>query len=127
CGFTSQYNGLEKLNREYKEKGLAVIGFPCNQFGHQEPGSDSEIQQFCQMNYGVSFPVLAKIEVNGDAESPLFTWLKKSAPGMLGTEAIKWNFTKFLVDRKGNVLGRYAPQTKPEDIKKDIERALANV
>ena len=125
CGFTPQYDGLEKLFKDYREKGLVVLGFPCNQFGAQEQGSNEEIQSFCQMTFGTSFPVFAKIDVNGAQAHPLYEWLKSSAPGVLGTEMIKWNFTKFLVDKKGNVVKRYAPQTAPSDIAADIEKELA--
>ena len=124
CGFTPQYDGLEALYKKYKDQGLEIVGFPCNQFGAQEPGSNQEIQEFCRMNYGVSFPVMAKVDVNGDATDPVFEWLKSSAPGLLGTEMIKWNFTKFLVGKDGKVIERFAPQTKPEDLGKDIEKAL---
>ncbi|QIL91531.1 glutathione peroxidase [Microbulbifer harenosus] len=124
CGFTPQYQGLEDLYREYREKGLVVLAFPCNQFGQQEPGSDSEIQEFCSINYGVSFPVYAKVNVNGGDAHPLFSSLKKSAPGILGTEGVKWNFTKFLVSRDGKVVGRYAPKDKPESLAADIEKLL---
>jgi glutathione peroxidase len=124
CGFTPQYRGLEQLYRDYAARGLAVLGFPCNQFGAQEPGTEAEIGAFCERNYGVSFPMFAKVDVNGDDAHPLWRHLKASAPGVLGTEAIKWNFTKFLVGRDGTVLKRYAPQTKPEDIAADIEDAL---
>jgi glutathione peroxidase len=124
CGFTNQYTGLEKLYAQYAEQGFTVIGFPCNQFGAQEPGSDQEIQEFCQLTYSVKFPVLAKVDVNGDNAAPVYGWLKSSAPGILGTEAIKWNFTKFLIGRDGQVIQRYAPQTKPEEIAEDIKKAL---
>ena len=124
CGFTPQYQGLESLYRKYKDKGLVVLGFPCNQFGQQEPGSDSEIQEFCTLNYGVSFPVYAKVEVNGADAHPLFSHLKKEAPGILGTEGVKWNFTKFLVGRDGAVVHRYAPKDKPETLVADIEALL---
>jgi glutathione peroxidase len=124
CGFTPQYEGLEQLHRDYSPRGLVVLGFPCNQFGGQEPGDADEIASFCKLNYDVSFPILAKIEVNGPAESPLYTWLKRQAPGLLGTKAIKWNFTKFLVDRAGEVVDRYAPSTKPGDLRQDIEALL---
>jgi len=124
CGFTPQYGGLEELHRKYAARGLAVLGFPCNQFGDQEPGSDQEIQKFCRLNYDVSFPVLGKLEVNGAGADPLYGHLKAAAPGVLGSEAIKWNFTKFLVDREGKVIGRYAPATKPEALVPDIEKAL---
>ena len=125
CGFTPQYEGLEKLHQAYKDKGLVILGFPCNQFGAQEPGGESDIQEFCQLNYGVSFPMHAKVDVNGDNTHPLYRVLKKSARGVLGSESIKWNFTKFLVDRQGNVVDRFAPTTKPEDLVKDIEALLA--
>jgi glutathione peroxidase len=124
CGFTPQYDGLEALYKKYKDQGLEILGFPCNQFGAQEPGSNDEIQQFCRMNYGVTFPVMGKVDVNGDQAAPVYEWLKSSAPGLLGTEAIKWNFTKFLVGKDGQVIDRFAPQTKPEDLSKDIEKAL---
>ncbi|MCA3212108.1 MAG: glutathione peroxidase [Burkholderiales bacterium] len=125
CGFTPQYKGLEELYRTYKERGLVVLGFPCNQFGAQEPGSDSEISEFCELNYGVTFPLFGKVDVNGAQAHPLFAHLKKEAPGLLGSEAIKWNFTKFLVGKDGKVIERYAPNTAPADIAKDIEKALA--
>jgi glutathione peroxidase len=124
CGFTPQYAGLERLYREFKDRGLVVLGFPCNQFGQQEPGSDADIGAFCQKNYGVDFPVFGKIEVNGDGAHPLFKFLKQEAPGLLGTQAIKWNFTKFLINKDGSVAERYAPQTKPEEIAGDIEKRL---
>ena len=124
CGFTPQYAGLEALYEKYRERGLAVLGFPCNQFGAQEPGSADEIGAFCQQNYGVSFPMFDKIDVNGDGAHPLYRWLKSSAKGVLGSEAIKWNFTKFLIDKHGNVVERFAPTTKPEDMKSDIEALL---
>jgi glutathione peroxidase len=124
CGFTPQFEGLEKLFETYKDRGLVVLGFPCNQFGEQEPGSAAEIGAFCQKNYGVSFPMFEKIDVNGDAAHPLYQWLKQSAPGVLGSERIKWNFTKFLIDRSGHVKARYAPVTKPDQIAKDIEELL---
>lgn len=124
CGFTPQYEGLEKIYQKYRDRGLVVLGFPCNQFGEQEPGSANEIGAFCQKNYGVSFPMFEKIDVNGDNAHPLYQWLKKSAPGLLGSERIKWNFTKFLLDRQGNVVERFAPMTKPEDIAQDIEKLL---
>lgn len=125
CGFTPQFAGLESLWQKYKDRGLAVIGFPSNEFGHQDPGSNEEILQFCQAHYGVSFPMMAKIEVNGANAHPLYRWLKEQAPGLLGTEGIKWNFTKFLVGRDGRVLSRYAPTDKPESLERDIEKALA--
>lgn len=124
CGFTNQYEGLEKVYQNYKDKGLEILGFPCNQFGAQEPGNEEEIKQFCQLNYNVSFPMFAKVDVNGDQAHPLFQHLKKQAPGLLGTEMIKWNFTKFLIDQEGRVLKRYAPQDKPEAIAKDIDKLL---
>lgn len=124
CGFTPQYEGLEALHRRYEGRGLTVLGFPCNQFGAQEPGDATEIANFCSLTYDVSFPVMAKIDVNGDDADPLFQWLKAQAPGLLGTKAIKWNFTKFLVDRDGKVVDRYAPTTKPEDLVEDIEGLL---
>ena len=124
CGFTPQYEGLEKIFEQYNSQGFTVLGFPCNQFGAQEPGNDQEIQQFCQLTYDVKFPVMAKVDVNGDRAVPLYKYLKEQSPGLLGTEAIKWNFTKFLVGKDGKVIERYAPQTKPEDIGKDIEKAL---
>ena len=125
CGFTPQYQGLETLYRELHARGLEVLGFPCNQFGSQEPGTESEIGAFCEKNYGVSFPLFAKVDVNGDAAHPLWKYLKNAAPGVLGTEGIKWNFTKFLVGRDGRVIKRYAPTDTPESLKKDIEAALA--
>ena len=125
CGFTPQFAGLEKLHQTYASQGLTVLGFPCNQFGGQDPGSNAEIGAFCQKNYGVSFPMMAKIEVNGAQAHPLFQWLKAQAPGILGSEGIKWNFTKFLIGRDGRVIKRYAPQDTPEKIAKDIEAALA--
>jgi len=124
CGFTPQFTGLEKLNQQYGPQGLAVIGFPCNQFASQDPGDDMQIAGFCQRNYGVSFQMMSKIEVNGAGTHPLYQWLKHEAPGLLGTEGIKWNFTKFLVGRDGRVIKRYAPQDTPEKIAKDIEAAL---
>jgi glutathione peroxidase len=124
CGFTSQYKGLESLYRQYTDRGLVVLGFPCNQFGGQEPGSESEIKSFCELNFGVTFPLFAKIEVNGSNAAPLYRYLKVAAPGVLGSEAIKWNFTKFLIDKNGNVLKRYAPTDSPESIAKDIEAIL---
>ena len=125
CGFTPQFGGLETLHKSYAGQGLAVLGFPCNQFGAQDPGTDSEIAGFCQVNYGVSFAMMHKINVNGDQADPLFKWLCAEAPGLLGTKAIKWNFTKFLVGRRGQVLKRYAPTDKPQSMAKDIETALA--
>ncbi len=124
CGFTPQYAGLEALYRAHKEKGFAVLGFPCNQFGAQEPGSEKDIAAFCSSSYGVTFPMFSKVQVNGDSAHPLFQFLKKEAPGLLGTETIKWNFTKFLVDRDGCVRKRYAPNDAPQAIAKDIEALL---
>jgi len=124
CGFTPQLGGLEKLHQSYGARGLAVLGFPCNQFGSQDPGSNDEIGAFCQRNYGVTFPMMGKINVNGADAHPLYRWLTAEAPGLLGSKAIKWNFTKFLVGRDGRVLKRYAPQDAPEKLAKDIEAAL---
>ena len=124
CGFTPQYKGLEALYEKLRARGLEILGFPCNQFGAQEPGSEKDIAQFCELNYGVTFPMFAKIDVNGDAAAPLYRYLKKEKPGLLGSEAIKWNFTKFLVDRKGNVVERYAPNVEPQAIAGDIEKLL---
>lgn len=124
CGFTPQYKGLEALQRKYADRGFAVLGFPCDQFGHQEPGNEEEIRTFCSLNYDVTFPMFAKVEVNGSAAHPLFDHLKSSAKGVLGTEGIKWNFTKFLVDRDGRVVRRYAPNDKPESLEQDIEALL---
>jgi glutathione peroxidase len=124
CGFTPQYQGLETVYRELHGRGLEVLGFPCNQFGSQEPGTEEEIGAFCEKNYGVSFPMFAKVDVNGDDAHPLWKFLKGEAPGVLGTEGIKWNFTKFLIGRDGKVAKRYAPTTKPEEIAGDIERLL---
>jgi glutathione peroxidase len=125
CGLTPQFKGLEALYNKYKDQGLEILGFPCNQFGHQDPGDNSEIQEFCQMNYGVSFPMYAKIDVNGDNASPLYQHLKVAAPGILGSKKIKWNFTKFLINKEGKVLERFAPATKPEKLEAAIEAALA--
>ncbi len=124
CGFTPQYKGLEEIYKEFKDKDFAALGFPCNQFGSQEAGSNEEIQQFCSLNYGVSFPVMAKVDVNGSKADPLYMFMKKSAPGILGTEAIKWNFTKFLIGKDGNVMKRYSPNTDPKEIIPDIKAAL---
>ncbi len=124
CGFTPQFHGLEALYQQYQAQGFEVLGFPCNQFGSQDPGTHQEIQQFCQANYGVSFPMFGKIEVNGPNTHPLYQHLKKQAPGLMGSEAIKWNFTKFLVDQSGNVRDRLAPTTKPEDIGPVIQKLL---
>lgn len=124
CGFTPQYEGLEALYKKHKESGLEVLGFPCDQFGHQEPGSDDDIAQFCTMNFGVTFPLFKKTEVNGPNANPLFVELKNKAPGLLGSKRIKWNFTKFLVNAEGKVLKRYAPTAKPSEIEKDIVKLL---
>ena len=124
CGFTPQYTGLEKLYKDYGYKGLVVLGFPCAQFGHQEPGDADEIRNFCALNYDVSFPLFEKVEVNGAKAHPLWQWLKKEKPGLLGMEAIKWNFTKFLLDRNGKVVKRYAPTDTPEKIEKDLAAVL---
>ena len=124
CGFTPQYTGLEKLWGTYKDQGLVVLGFPCDQFGHQEPGDADEIRNFCSLNYDVSFPLYEKVEVNGGAAHPLWKWLKKEKPGLLGMESIKWNFTKFLVDKNGHVVKRYAPTDTPEQIEKDLASVL---
>jgi glutathione peroxidase len=124
CGFTPQYQGLQSLYNKYSDRGLVVLGFPCNQFGQQEPGSTSDIQSFCETRFGVSFPLFEKVDVNGGNAHPLFKYLTKAAPGLLGTEGIKWNFTKFLVDRKGNVVKRYPSMTKPEDLEKEIKGLL---
>ena len=125
CGFTPQFGGLEKLWQDYRDQGLVVVGFPSNEFGAQDPGSNEQIASFCQLNYGVSFPMMAKVQVNGAGAHPLWQWLKAEAPGVLGTEAIKWNFTKFLVGRDGRVKKRYAPNDAPEALRADIEQALA--
>ena len=124
CGFTGQYAGLEALHRKYAARGFEVLGFPCNQFGAQEPGDAAEIARFCSLTYEVGFPLFAKIEVNGPGADPLYAWLKSAKPGLLGTEAIKWNFTKFLVDRSGEVAGRFPPQTAPEQLEGEIEKLL---
>lgn len=124
CGFTPQYKGLEALWDKYKDKGLVILGFPCNQFGGQEPGSGEEIKKFCELNYGVSFPLFKKIEVNGKNTHPLYRYLKKAQKGALGTEAIKWNFTKFLIDRSGKPVRRFASTKKPEDLEADIKKLL---
>ena len=121
CGFTKQYEGLQKLFTDLKDKGVVVVGFPCNQFGGQEPGTDDEIQGFCSGRFGVTFPIYSKVDVNGDQAHPLFTRLKEEAPGILGTKAIKWNFTKFLIDESGKVVKRYAPNDTPEDIAKELQ------
>ena len=125
CGFTPQFAGLEALWKEYADRGLVVVGFPSNEFGGQDPGANDEIASFCQLNYGVSFPMMAKTTVNGGDAHPLWQWLKGEKPGLLGTQAIKWNFTKFLVGRDGQVIRRYAPNDTPESLRKDIEKALA--
>ena len=124
CGFTPQYDGLEKLYQQYKDRGFEVLGFPCNQFGAQEPGNADEIAEFCKVNFGVSFPLMAKIDVNGADASPLYDWMKAEKKGLMGTTAIKWNFTKFLIDRQGKVARRYGPTDTPAAIAKDIEKLL---
>ena len=124
CGFTPQYKGLQALFEKYRERGLEVLGFPCNQFGHQEPGDEAAISEFCELNFGVDFPLFGKIDVNGDEAHPLYRHLKEEAPGLLGSKAVKWNFTKFLVNRDGQVVKRYAPTDKPESLAKDIEKLL---
>lgn len=124
CGFTPQYKGLESLYQRFRDRGFSVLGFPCNQFQNQEPGTDGEIHQFCELNFGVSFPLFAKVDVNGPQAHPVFVYLKSALPGILGTEGIKWNFTKFLVDREGRAVKRYAPTTRPEEITGDIEALL---
>ena len=125
CGFTPQFSGLQKLHEQYGDRGLVVLGFPCNQFGAQDPGSNEEIAAFCERNYGVSFPMMAKVDVKGPTAHPLYEWLTKEKRGLLGTSTIKWNFTKFLVGKDGKVIKRYAPQDEPATLKKDIEKALA--
>ena len=125
CGFTPQFAGLEKLWEDYRDRGLVIVGFPSNEFGSQDPGSNDEIASFCQLNYGVSFPMMAKTQVNGKDAHPLWQWLKAQAPGLLGSEGVKWTFTKFLVGREGKVIKRYAPTDTPESLRKDIEKALA--
>ena len=124
CGFTPQYKGLENMFREFRGRGLVVLGFPCDQFGHQEPGDENEIKKFCSLNYDVSFPMFSKVDVNGDHAHPLYQYLKNEAPGLLGSRGIKWNFTKFLVDKSGKVVKRYGSMNKPESIIKDIEKLL---
>ena len=124
CGFTPQYKGLEALYRKYKDQGLEVLGFPCNQFGSQEPGNEQEIATFCETNYDITFPMFRKVDVNGEGAAPVYRYLKSAKPGVLGTEAIKWNFTKFLVDRGGNVVARFAPNDTPESIERDVAKAL---
>ena len=125
CGFTPQYTGLEELWKDYGPRGLVILGFPCNQFGAQEPGDAAQIREFCSLTYPVSFPMFAKVEVNGERAHPLFSFLKSAAPGVLGTEAVKWNFTKFLVDKAGRVVARHAPTTKPAELRAEIEKLLA--
>ena len=124
CGFTPQYKGLEKLYEKFHEQGLEILAFPCNQFGEQEPGDEKEIAQFCELNYGVTFPLFAKVDVNGEKAAAVYKYLKAEKPGLLGSEGIKWNFTKFLVDRKGKVVKRYAPNDTPESLAGDVEKAL---
>jgi glutathione peroxidase len=124
CGFTPQYEGLEKLYKKYRDAGLTILGFPSNQFGRQEPGAEAEIKAFCERRFGVTFPLFSKIEVNGPGAHPLYSYLKQAKPGLLGTEGIKWNFTKFLVDREGRVVKRYAPADKPDALEKDISELL---
>ena len=126
CGFTPQFAGLEELHKQYAARGLVLLGFPCNQFGKQDPGSNLEIGAFCEKNYGVDFTMMSKVDVNGPNAIPLYDWLKAQAPGVLGTKSIKWNFTKFLIGRDGRVIGRYAPKTKPGALAADIEAALAS-
>lgn len=125
CGFTPQFKGLEKMYEKYKDSGLEILGFPCNQFGKQDPGSNEEISEFCELNYGVSFPMFQKVDVNGDEAHPLFKHLKEQAPGLLGTQAIKWNFTKFLIDQNGKVVQRFAPKDTPEKIESEVRKLLA--
>jgi glutathione peroxidase len=124
CGFTPQYDGLEKLYQQFKDSDFEVLGFPCNQFGAQEPGNADEIAEFCKVNFGVTFPLMAKVDVNGADASPLFDWMKKEAKGLMGSTSIKWNFTKFLIDREGNVVKRYGPTDSPASIARDIEKLL---
>ena len=124
CGFTPQYDGLEALYRKFKDQGFEVVAFPCNQFGAQEPGNADEIASFCKLTYDVTFPLMAKVDVNGDDATPLYKWMKGEAPGLMGSKSVKWNFTKFLIDRKGKVVRRYAPTDKPEGIEKDIAKLL---
>ncbi len=126
CGLTPQYEGLEALYRKFKDKGFSILGFPCDQFGHQEPGTEEEIQSFCSLTYDVSFPMFAKIKVNGDDAHPIYKYLKAEKPGVLGTEGIKWNFTKFLIGKNGEVVQRYAPTTKPDAIEKDVAALLGS-
>jgi len=125
CGFTPQYEGLQSLHKAYSNRGLRILGFPCNQFGHQEPGDSNEIQNFCQKNYGVDFQMFEKVDVNGDSAHPLFKYLTEKAPGLLNTREVKWNFTKFLVDRSGSQVTRFAPNVEPKDLKTELEAALA--
>ena len=127
CGFTPQFAGLQQLHQQYADKGLVVLGFPCNQFGHQDASSNEEIAGFCSLNYGVDFPMMRKIDVNGAQAEPLFDWLKEQAPGLLGSKAVKWNFTKFLIGRNGQVIERFAPQTPPEKLTADIDKALSTL
>ena len=124
CGFTPQYTGLESMYRKYKDKGFVILGFPCDQFAHQEPGNEQEIKSFCSLKYDVSFPMFAKVDVNGTNTAPLYKYLKHEAAGFLGTEAVKWNFTKFLIDKHGKVIRRYAPTDTPESIEKDVAKIL---
>ncbi|MCH8542082.1 MAG: glutathione peroxidase [Alcanivorax sp.] len=124
CGLTPQYKGLQALHEKYQDRGLAILGFPCDQFGHQEPGDETQISEFCEINYGVSFPMFAKIDVNGDGAHPLYKHLKEEAPGLLGSKGIKWNFTKFLINKDGKVVKRFAPTDKPEALEKHIEKLL---
>ncbi len=125
CGFTPQYDGLEKLHQNYQAKGLVVLGFPCNQFGAQEPGDEAQIQEFCKLNHGVTFPLMSKVDVNGPSRHPLYEFLSQAAPGLLGSEGIKWNFTKFLIGKDGQTVKRFAPQDTPESMAKEIEKLLA--
>ncbi|PGT20798.1 glutathione peroxidase [Bacillus cereus] len=124
CGFTPQYKGLQEVYDKYKDQGLEILGFPCNQFGGQEPGTEADITSFCELNYGVNFPMFAKIDVKGDKAHPLYTYMTEQAPGLLGMKAVKWNFTKFLIGKDGKVVGRFAPQTKPVDLEVEIEKVL---
>ena len=124
CGFTPQFGGLEELHKAFADQGLVVLGFPCNQFGSQDPGSETEIASFCQVNYGVSFPMMGKVDVNGKSAHPLYQWLSAEAPGLLGSKSIKWNFTKFLIGKNGQVIKRYAPTDKPADLAQDVQAAL---
>ncbi|MGE6959071.1 glutathione peroxidase [Bacillus thuringiensis] len=124
CGFTPQYKGLQEVYDKYKDQGLEILGFPCNQFGGQEPGTEADITSFCELNYGVNFPMFAKVDVKGDKAHPLYTYMIEQAPGLLGMKAVKWNFTKFLIGKDGKVVGRFAPQTKPVDLEVEIEKVL---